>query len=130
KDLFQISAPRKINDTKPRWYAWVGIASFALLLCGITGLLPLFHVCLIILTLLVLTGILDIGEIRRQLDLSLLMVLVCSLAMGVALDKSGVAGLLAEGTIMSAQCRGNARLLICPRAAPVRPTSLLTPPSA
>jgi di/tricarboxylate transporter len=44
--------------------------------------------------------VLNLREIRRQLDLGLLMVLVCSLAIGVALEKSGTASLIA-GELMN-----------------------------
>lgn len=98
QDLYFISSPRKI-ETKPRWYLWAGIAAFALLIAGVTNQLPLFTVSLIILAGFVFTGILGLQEIRRELDLSLLMVLVCSLAIGVALEKTGTAQLVANGLI-------------------------------
>ena len=78
KDLFYLSVPRKISGDKPFWKKIVGLGSFMLLVAGITGLLPLFTACLIILSAMVFSGILNLTEIRRQLDLSLLMVLVCS----------------------------------------------------
>jgi di/tricarboxylate transporter len=96
KDLFFISVPQKLTSRKAAWLKWVGLGGFALLLSGITGLLPLFTVTLAILTGFIFLGILNLVEIRRQLDLSLLMVLVCSLAIGVALEKSGAALLIGE----------------------------------
>jgi di/tricarboxylate transporter len=50
----------------------------------------------VILASLVFFGILNLTEIRRELDLSLLMILVCSLAIGVALEKSGTAEIIAK----------------------------------
>lgn len=130
KDLFPISLPRRINEKKPRWYAWVGAVCFALLVCGITGLLPLFHVSVLILMIMVLAGILGLEEIRRQLDLSLLTVLVCSLAVGIALEKSGAAGLLAHGIILGGQWMGNAGMIVCLFVATIFLTSLITNPAA
>jgi di/tricarboxylate transporter len=64
-------------------------------------------VCLIILASLVFFGVLNLTEIRRELDLSLLMILVCSLAIGVALEKSGTAALIAKGLIGAGQSLGS-----------------------
>jgi len=99
KDLFFISVPKKLATKKASWLKWVGLACFVLLILGITNILPLFTVSLVMLSGLVFLGILNIGEMRKQLDLGLLMVLVCSLAIGVALQKSGTATLIGGGLI-------------------------------
>lgn len=99
KDLFFISIPKKVTARKKPWVAWSGLVCIGLLLLGVVDVLPLFTVSLIILSALVFLGILNLAEIRRQLDLGLLMVLVCSLAIGVALEKSGTAALIAGGLI-------------------------------
>ncbi|MBL7858486.1 MAG: SLC13 family permease [Cyclobacteriaceae bacterium] len=95
KDLFFLSIPQKLTTQNKPWLKWVGFATFAFLISGIVGLLPLFTVCVGILMGLVMFGILNVTEIKRELDLSLLMVLVCSLAIGIALEKSGAAQLVA-----------------------------------
>lgn len=99
KDLFLLSVPKSLKPEKARWKKALGIGSFALLILGITGAVPLFQACLLALAGLVFFGILTITEIRRELDLSLLMILVCSLAIGVALEKSGTASWLAYGLV-------------------------------
>jgi di/tricarboxylate transporter len=99
KDLFFISVPKKLAPKKAPWLTWAGFACFGLLLLGVVDVLPLFTISLVILSLLVFLGILNLNEIKRQLDLGLLMVLVCSLAIGVALEKSGTAALIAGGLI-------------------------------
>jgi di/tricarboxylate transporter len=105
-DLFFLSVPKRIKADKNRWIGLMGFAGLALLAAGIVGLIPLFHACLIILSALVFLGILTIGEIRKELDLSLLLVLVCSLAIGVALEKSGTADLIAKAMIGSVKSLG------------------------
>ncbi len=95
KDLFFISVPKKVTARKKPWLTWAGLGCFGLLLLGVVDVLPLFTVSLVILSALVFLGVLNLAEIRRQLDLGLLMVLVCSLAIGVALEKSGTAALIA-----------------------------------
>ena len=106
KDLFFLSLPQKINSEKPWWYSWAGGISFFILLIGITGLVPLFTICLILLTAMVAIGLLNIVEIKRNLDLGLLVLLVCSLAIGMALEKSGSAQIIAQGLIYSAKSLG------------------------
>lgn len=99
KDLFFVSVPKKLATKTAPWLTWLGIGCFALLLTGVIGFLPLFTISLVILSVLVFLGVLNITEIKRQLDLGLLMVLVCSLAIGVALEKSGTASLIAGALI-------------------------------
>ena len=99
KDLFFISVPKKLTARKAPWLAWAGLGCFGLLILGVVDVLPLFTISLVILSILVFIGVLSLSEIRRQLDLGLLMVLVCSLAIGVALEKSGTASLIAGGLI-------------------------------
>jgi di/tricarboxylate transporter len=98
-DLFFLSVPKKVKEKKSQWTSILGMACFGVLVAGIVGLFPLFDACLVILVGLVFFGVLNLTEIRRELDLSLLMILVCSLAIGVALEKSGTADIIARGLI-------------------------------
>lgn len=110
-DLFFLSVPKKVSEKKSPWKRVLGIACFALLISGVVGALPLFDVCLVILASLVFFGVLNLTEIRRELDLSLLMILVCSLAIGVALEKSGTAEILAKILIGSGKSLGPVAVL-------------------
>ena len=107
KDLFFLSLPQKISSEKPVWYPWAGGIAFIFLLIGIAGIVPLFTICLILLTAMVALGLLNIVEIKRNLDMGLLVVLVCSLAIGVALEKSGTAELIAHGLIHAVKSLGS-----------------------
>jgi len=117
QDLFFLSIPKGIKSTKNKWMGIAGVVSLALLILGVvdphisitpdlTITFPLFNICLIILAGHVVLGALSLLDIRRELDLSLLMVLVCSLALGVALEKSGAADLLAKVLISSGTAGG------------------------
>lgn len=120
-DLFFVSVPKKIAEPKPKMLKWIGAGAFIFLLIGIMGIevnvfgftiaLPLFNVCVGILLTMVLFGILNITEIKRELDLSLLLVLVCSLSIGVALEKSGTADLIAGVLISSGKALGPVAVL-------------------
>lgn len=126
KDLFFLSIPQKITSAKPRWYPWAGGIAFATLLIGITGLVPLFTICLILLTAMVFLGLLNIVEIKRNLDLGLLVLLVCSLAIGMALEKSGTAHLIAHGLIHSVESLGSIAVLSSLFIVTIFLTSLIT----
>ena len=110
-DLFFLSVPKKIKETKSKGKSILGVACFALLICGVVGLFPLFDICLIILAALVFFGVLNLTDIRRELDLSLLMILVCSLAIGVALEKSGTAEIMAKALIGTGKNFGSVAVL-------------------
>jgi len=105
-DLFFVSIPTPLNSKQPSWFKWFGFGCFVLLSAGIIGLLPLFTVCLILIIGMVSAKILIWTEIRRELDLGLLLVLVCSLAIGVALEKSGTASLIASVLILGGKTFG------------------------
>lgn len=111
KDLFFLSVPRKVKSDRNKNLRVVGLLSLLLLISGVVGLLPLFTVCLVILTGFVFFGVLGITEIRRELDLSLLLVLVCSLAVGVALEKSGAADVVGYVIVNSVQSLGPVAVL-------------------
>lgn len=126
RDLFFVSVPQKISPPKLKWLKWVGAGAFIALILGITNMLPLFNVCVGIILVLVLIGILNITEIRRELDLSLLLVLVCSLAIGIALEKSGTATLIAGGLIATGKVLGPVGVLSALFIVTIILTSLIT----
>lgn len=111
KDLFFLSVPKKVKSKKSKNLGIIGVLSVVLLICGVVGVFPLFDVCLVILCALVFFGVLSVGEIRRELDLSLLMILVCSLALGVGLEKSGTADWIANILVASVQTFGPVAVL-------------------
>lgn len=126
RDLFFVTKPQKLIPPKSRWLSGLGLACFVALVLGITEVLPLFSVCLGILVVLVLTSVLNVIEIRRELDLSLLLILVCSLAIGVALEKSGTADLLAHGLIYAGKSMGPIGVLTALFVATTFLTALIT----
>ena len=111
KDLFFLSVPKKVKSERNKNIRVIGLLSVLLLISGVVGLVPLFDICLVILTGFVFFGVLSIVEIRRELDLSLLLILVCSLAVGVALEKSGAADLIADVLVSSVQALGPVAVL-------------------
>lgn len=126
KDLFPLSVPKKMKHKRTPWMSVLGVACLALLVAGVVDLLPLFDVCLIMLAALVFFGVLNLPEIRRELDLSLLMILVCALAVGVALEKSGTADLVAKGLIASGKSLGPVAVLAALFLVTIFLTALIT----
>lgn len=110
-DLFFLSVPKSVKENQKPLLKWLGFGAILTLILGVVGVLPLFNACVIILTALVFAGVLTLGEIRKELDLSLLLILVCSLAIGVALEKSDTADLLANILIKSGQSLGPAAVM-------------------
>jgi di/tricarboxylate transporter len=130
KDLFYLSVPKKVEYKRPVWKYWVGVGSFLMLLAGILGFIPLFTASLVVLTALIFLGILNLEEIRRQLDFNLLMVLVCSLAIGIALEKSGTAALVATALINVGESIGPVGVLSALFLVTIFLTALVTNPAA
>ncbi|HYC83968.1 MAG TPA: SLC13 family permease [Chryseosolibacter sp.] len=110
-DLFFLSVPKRIKQEDHGWKKYLGIGCMLLLIAGVIELIPLFTACLVILCSLVFFGILTLSEIRKELDLSLLLILVCSLAIGIGLEKSGTADLIAQLIIGSVKSLGPVAVL-------------------
>ncbi len=135
RDLYFVSPTKKIEKPQPAWFRWLGYACFGALLLSVVSNTfidepVIFTVSIGILVVMVLTGVLTSTEMRRELDLGLLMVLVCSLAIGVALERSGTAKLLAEIIIAASQTFGIVGALAGLFVVTVVLTSLVTNPAA
>lgn len=126
KDLFFLSVPKKVKTPRNKNLRYAGIASVLLLVCGVVGIFPLFTVCLVILTGLVFLGVLGLAEIRRELDLSLLLILVCSLALGVGLEKSGTADTIAAVMVSASENFGPVAVLTALFLSTILLTALIT----
>lgn len=126
KDLFFLSVPQKITTTKPGWYPWAGAGAFIVLLMGITGIVPLFTICIVLLTAMISLRLLNIVEIKRNLDLGLVVLLVCSLAIGMALEKSGTGQLIAGALIYVSKSLGPIAVLSSLFITTIILTSLIT----
>jgi di/tricarboxylate transporter len=126
RSLFFLSIPKVLNDAKPKWLSLLGMTAFVLLMAGIVNVIPLFYSCLIIISLFVFLRIIKLSDVRTELDLGLVMVLVCSLAVGVALEKSGAANLVAGWLISSGKSMGTVAALTALFIFTILLTSLIT----
>jgi di/tricarboxylate transporter len=110
-DLFYLSVPKRVKEQKNGWTKYLGFAGIFMLALGIINALPIFQACLIILIGFVALKVINLSDVRRELDLSLLMILVCSLAVGLALKNSGTANLIAQLLISSVKSLGPVAVL-------------------
>ncbi len=126
KNLFFISAPKTLVTKQPPWLKWLGLGSILALILGITGVINLFTICVLILLALVLPGVLKIKDITQNIDTGLLMVLVCSLAIGLALEKSGTAAVMATGILKMGSMMGPVGVISILFIATILLTALIT----
>lgn len=97
QSLYLVSVVQKISHAHPM--AKKGFLGLLVILLGILafGQLNLFLILLILTAYMVASKLLNIRQIKRQLDVDLLIILVSSLAFSTALIQTGTAQLLAEG---------------------------------
>ena len=97
KDLFTISKVKKVESHDPvRSKIFLGILSVAVL-AVLAGLLELFIALTIIFGSMMLLKMFKISDLKRELDLDLITILVCALAIGNALITTGAAEVLTHG---------------------------------
>nr|WP_290427017.1 SLC13 family permease [Algoriphagus limi] len=72
------------------------ILAVGLLLIGIVGLIDLFLAVFLGILFLLLAKVLDVQQIKSAVDLDLLVILVSALAVGMAIQKSGMASFLVQ----------------------------------
>ncbi|MDW8332146.1 MAG: SLC13 family permease [Cyclobacteriaceae bacterium] len=128
--LYFISRPQKLNGRKPMLKSLIAVAVILLLAAGISGLLPLFSAALGALCIFLFSGVLNYEQLRKNLDFSLLIVLVSSLAIATALDKTGTADRLA-GLILAASSASDVTLALAVLfVATIMLTAIITNPAA
>lgn len=89
------------NEESPRhelaYLAWVILIS--LVTAAGFGLISMLNAALIGAGLMIITGCCSVGQAEKSLDLTVIITIAASFALGVALQKTGVAGYLATNII-------------------------------
>jgi len=99
RDIYVVNKVREINSPeKKKVYALV-ITLITAIILMITGQLSLFASLLIIFSILVGFKMISVQDIKREIDLNLIAILVFSLAIGQAIIKTNAANLIAAGFI-------------------------------
>jgi di/tricarboxylate transporter len=110
--LYSVSVlnhPQKPTKLQKRVFLGMFLVVLGLL---IFGKVSLFFGLLIITTTMVLSGMLTTGEIKRQFDIGLMIILAASLTFSKALIDTGVAEMLARGIIAIFSGGGSVGLMI------------------
>jgi di/tricarboxylate transporter len=97
RDLIVVSKDETVPHPAGRWGKWPSVLAFLCLITGILGFMELFVAAIAALFILAVAGVVTSSVIRSAMDAELLLVLVCSLAIGTAIDVSGLAELLVGG---------------------------------
>jgi len=78
--------------------AWlVGLVTLAIVGVAGLGLLPILQSALVGVGVLILAGVLTAGEARDAVDLDVIIVIAASFAFGIAIEKTGLAAVVAHG---------------------------------
>lgn len=99
RNLYLVSVIAKVEEVEKKKKWIFGLAFLALAGLMIVGVLDLFMGLLLMLTFAMFTGMLTVADIRRLLELELLIVLVSAIALSKALINSGAAELLADNLL-------------------------------
>ncbi len=111
KDFFLISRVKEINRLgTARTIFLVGGTILVILLSAI-GLIKFFNGLMVLLTSLVIIKVAKPKEMLKGVDFELIMIISLSLALGVAMMKSGVAEMFASGIIYVFKPLGNIGIL-------------------
>lgn len=106
KDLLLLALPPTASEPKPLWMKLSGLGAIILLVAGIVEVIPLITSCLIILSFFIFLKFLPRQQVIQEIDLSLLLILVSSVAIGTAMDRSGAGQWVAAGLIKTAESLG------------------------
>ncbi len=112
RDLFVVSKLRDIvKPGKKKYYALIIIALCALFLFFF-GKMTLFPALMIILGIMISFNLITTQDVKRELDLNMVAILVFSLAIGQAIIKTNAGNLLANGILNIFEPFGNISILI------------------
>lgn len=111
-NLYLVSVLAHTEETKPFVKKGFGLVVLAAIIGMILGFLNLFLALVIITAYMVALKLLSIAEIKKQLDIDLLIILVASLTFSKAIIDSGTAEWLAGSFISVFEGLGNKGILI------------------
>jgi di/tricarboxylate transporter len=99
RDLVIITFMGDIEPKRNMWGVFPSIGAIFILLAGVFGIIDLFIGSTIAILLLVFFKILNLETIKKSIDIDLLAILVCSLAVGTALTNSGAADFIVKSLV-------------------------------
>lgn len=105
-DLYVISMIKEIHNINLKKSIFILSASFSCIVLSILGLLPLFKSLLVLLAVFLISGIVSLAELKRSLPMNLLVIAAFALALGRAVDITGLGELLSDTVVNAFQPLG------------------------
>jgi di/tricarboxylate transporter len=112
RDIHVISEQHKSNSSGGRLAMAMGTIAVAIIFLFIYGQLSLFPSLLIIFSIMVAYGLFSASDIKRELDLHLVAILVFSLAMGNAMINTGAGTMVAEFIVTLLEPYGKVGIMV------------------
>jgi len=112
RDLYIISNKREIRNTSKRKYLALVLIVVCIVLLFLYGQFSLFPSLMIIFSIMVGFKMITLQDVKRELDLNLIAILVFSLSIGLAIIKTDAGNLLANGVITILEPFGTISILI------------------
>lgn len=102
QDLLILSKDETIlkNNKKSFFEVLMSFISFVFLVAGISGFIDLFIAVIVSIFVLIFIKKIKMDDIKKAIDIDLVILLIAALAIGVALTKTGAADLLAENLLL------------------------------
>jgi len=112
RDIYVVSKLREITKPgKKKFYA-LGLSLVAAIVLLILGKMSLFSSLLIIFSIMAAFNLINLQDVKRELDLNLIAILVFSLAIGQAIIKTGTGNLLGNYLLEALQPFGMIAVLV------------------
>jgi di/tricarboxylate transporter len=126
KDLIIVTLQGEIQPERKHGKKLPSLLAIAVLILGISGVMDLFMAAFTGIITLYAFKVLNLATLRKSVDLDLLLILVSSLAIGVALKNSGAANLMVEGILFLTNGSGEMLSLVVLFIITLILTSLIT----
>jgi len=97
RDLILLSKRGELESTPTLKTVIPSILAIGILITGIVGYLDLFLAAFLGILIMVVSKVLTLAQIKKAVDIDLLLILVSALAVGIAIQKSGTAEFIVEG---------------------------------
>ncbi|MEZ5035234.1 MAG: SLC13 family permease [Chitinophagaceae bacterium] len=110
--LYMVSEISKPIASKPIARTIFVVILSALLIALIAGVIQLFLALLVLASSMVVLNLLKVSEMKKQLDVDLLVILVSSLALSAAIIQTGTAAMIADNFLSTFKGLGNAGIII------------------
>jgi len=112
RDIYIVSKLREITKPDKKKFYALGLSIVAAILLLIFGKMSLFASLLIIFSIMAAFNLINLQDVKRELDLNMIAILVFSLAIGQAIIKTGTGNILATYLIQILQPFGMLAILI------------------